>query len=79
LQERPVVSQAPVTARIDVSPYINRKNEAFARHHSQAPLQPIFEHAQQQAGVYELFHLVATAEVTAIAKESDLFAGIREL
>jgi hypothetical protein len=78
LPERPVVSQAPVTARIDVSQYINRKNEAFARHRSQAPLQPIFEHAQQQAGVYELFHLVATAEVTAIAKESDLFAGIRE-
>jgi len=79
LPERPVVSLAPVTARISVSPYINRKNEAFARHRSQAPLQPIFEHAQQQAGVYELFHLVATAEVTAMGMETDLFAGIREL
>ena len=79
LPERPVVSLAPVTARISVAPYINRKNEAFAKHLSQAPLQPIFEHAQQQAGVYELFHLVATAEVTAMAAEADLFAGLREL
>jgi LmbE family N-acetylglucosaminyl deacetylase len=79
LPERPVVSLAPVTARISVSSYINRKIEAFARHTTQAPLQPIFEHAQQQAGVYELFHLVATAEVTAMAVEADLFAGIREL
>jgi len=79
LPERPVVSLAPVTARISVAPYINRKNEAFAKHKTQAPLQPIFEHAQQQAGVYELFHLVATAEVTPMTMESDLFAGIREL
>jgi LmbE family N-acetylglucosaminyl deacetylase len=79
LPERPVVSLAPVTARISVAPYIHRKNEAFAKHKTQAPLQPIFEHAQQRAGVYELFHLVATAEVTPMAMESDLFAGIREL
>jgi LmbE family N-acetylglucosaminyl deacetylase len=79
LPERPIVSLAPVTARISVSPYINRKNEAFARHRSQAPLQPIFEHAQQQVGVHELFHLVATAEVTAMTMEHDLFEGIREL
>ena len=45
-------------------------------HNTQHPLQPIFEHAQQQAGVYELFHLVATAEVTAMGMEHDLFAGI---
>jgi hypothetical protein len=79
LPERPVVSLAPVTARISVSPYINRKNEAFGKHISQVPLQPIFEHAQRQAGVYELYHLVATAEVTAMGMESDLFAGLREL
>jgi len=79
LAERPPVSPAPVTARIAISPYLNRKNEAFARHTSQAPLQPIFEHAQEQAGIYELFHLVATSEVTAMEMEHDLFAGIREL
>jgi hypothetical protein len=79
LPERPPVSQAPVTARIAVSPYLNRKNEAFARHTSQAPLQPIFENAQEQAGIFELFHLVATSEVTAMEMEHDLFAGIREL
>ncbi|PSH05689.1 MAG: PIG-L family deacetylase [Acidobacteria bacterium] len=79
LQERPSVSLAPVTARISVEPYIDRKIEAFAKHTSQLVLLPIFDHAQRQAGVYELFHLVATAEVTSMGMESDLFAGIREL
>jgi len=79
LKERPSVSLAPVTARIHIAPYIDRKNEAFAKHASQIPLLPIFKHAQEQAGDHELFHLVATAEVTRMAEETDLFAGIREL
>jgi LmbE family N-acetylglucosaminyl deacetylase len=79
LPERPAVSLAPVTARISVAPYIHRKIEAFAKHTSQLPLMSIFEHAQRKAGVYELFHLAATAEVTESGMESDLFAGIREL
>jgi LmbE family N-acetylglucosaminyl deacetylase len=79
LPERPVVSLAPVTARIAITPYINLKNEAFAKHKTQHPLQPIFENAQQRAGVYELYHLAATAEVTAMKMEHDLFEGIREL
>jgi LmbE family N-acetylglucosaminyl deacetylase len=79
LPERPAVSLAPVTARIAITPYINRKNEAFGLHKTQNPLQPIFEHAQRQAGVYELYHLVATAEVTAMGMEHDLFEGLREL
>jgi LmbE family N-acetylglucosaminyl deacetylase len=78
LLERPAVSLSPVTARIAVGPYIQRKNEAFAKHLSQRPLQPIFEHAQQQAGEDELFHLAATAEVTVLKMETDLFEGIRE-
>jgi LmbE family N-acetylglucosaminyl deacetylase len=79
LAERQSVSLAPVTARVSVGPYITRKIEAFAKHTSQLPLLPIFDHAQRQAGEDELFHLVATAEVTAMGMESDLFAGIREL
>jgi len=78
LPERPTVSLASVTARIAVGSYIERKNQAFGKHISQKPLQPIFEHAQQQHGEDELFHLVATAEVTAMAMETDLFAGIAE-
>jgi LmbE family N-acetylglucosaminyl deacetylase len=78
LPERPTVSLSPVTARIAVGPYIQRKNEAFAKHLSQRPLQPIFEHAQQQAGEDELFHLAATAEITVMKMETDLFAGITE-
>lgn len=79
MPERPTVSLAPVTARIAVGPYIRLKNEAFAKHGSQRPLQSIFEHAQQRAGEDELFHLVATARVTPMEMETDLFAGIREL
>jgi LmbE family N-acetylglucosaminyl deacetylase len=79
LPERPVVSLPPVTARISVLPYLNRKNEAFAKHKSQHPLYKVFEHAQQQAGDHELFHLAATAEVTPMQMEHDLFEGIREL
>ncbi len=79
LPERPAVSLAPVTARVDVAPYIARKIEAFAKHASQLPLLPIFENAQRQAGDHELFHLVATSEVTPMEMETDLFAGIRAL
>ncbi len=78
LPERPTVSLSPVTARIAVGPYIHRKSEAFAKHTSQRPLQHLFEHAQQRHGEDELFHLAATAEVTAMGMETDLFAGIRE-
>ena len=76
LPERPIVSLAPVTARIAVGPYIRRKNEAFACHATQHVLQPLFEHAQKQAGKDELYHLAATAQVTALAMETDLFAGV---
>jgi LmbE family N-acetylglucosaminyl deacetylase len=78
LPERPAVSLAPVTARIAIAPYIQRKHEAFACHASQRVLQPIFQHAQQRAGDHELFHLAATAQVTAMSMETDLFAGVRE-
>jgi LmbE family N-acetylglucosaminyl deacetylase len=79
LPERPPVSLAPVTARVAVGPYIERKIEAFAKHTTQLPLLPIFDHAQKQGGEHELFHLVATSEVTAMRMECDLFEGIREL
>jgi LmbE family N-acetylglucosaminyl deacetylase len=78
LPERPAVSPPPVTARIDVAPYIRRKIEAFACHTSQRVLQPVFENAQQRAGDHELFHLAATAQVTPMRMETDLFAGVTE-
>ncbi|MGC2211197.1 MAG: PIG-L family deacetylase [Candidatus Korobacteraceae bacterium] len=78
LPERPAVSLPPVTARIDIAPYIRRKIEAFACHTSQRVLQPVFENAQQRAGDHELFHLVATAQVTPMQMETGLFEGITE-
>lgn len=77
LAVRPAVSLSPVTARIDVTPFLERKNEAFALHLSQRPLLPIFVHAQQQAGNEELFHLAATREITPLRMETDLFDGLR--
>jgi LmbE family N-acetylglucosaminyl deacetylase len=79
IKERPPVSQASVTARVDIGKYVGRKNEAFALHKTQTPLLPIFVHAQEQAGTCELFHLAATREVTPVRMETDLFEGIREL
>jgi LmbE family N-acetylglucosaminyl deacetylase len=79
LRERPVVSLAPVTARVSVVPYLHRKLEAFTLHKTQHPLYKVFEHAQRQAGDHELFHLAATAEIAPMEIEHDLFAGIREL
>ena len=79
LKERPVVSLAPVTARVSVVPYLHRKLEAFAKHKTQHPLYSVFEHAQHRAGDHELFHLAATAEITPMQMEHDLFEGIREL
>lgn len=78
LPERPTVSLAPVTARVDVSPYIGRKIEAFACHASQRALLPLFEKHQKRVGTHELFHLVATAEITPMRMETDLFEGIEE-
>lgn len=78
LKERPPVSLASVTARVDVGKYVERKIEAFALHKTQLPLLPIFIFAQEQAGVDELFHLAATREVMAMRMEDDLFDGIRE-
>jgi len=78
LPERPTISLAPVTARIDVSPYIRRKIEAFACHNSQRVLLPLFEEHQKLVGTHELFHLAATSEVTPMQMETDLFEGIRE-
>ncbi len=78
LKERPPISLSPVTARVDIGKYVGRKNEAFALHKTQLPLQPIFEHAQEQAGVCELFHLAATREVTEAKMETDLFEGVKE-
>ena len=77
LAVRPAVSLSPVTARIDVTPFLERKNEAFALHLSQRPLLPIFVHAQQQAGNEELFHLAATKAITPLRMETDLFEGLR--
>jgi LmbE family N-acetylglucosaminyl deacetylase len=78
LRVRPAVSLPPVTARVDVAPYIRRKIEAFACHTSQRPLLQLFEDAQRRAGDHELYHLAATAAVTPMRMETDLFEGIGE-
>lgn len=73
--ERQPVSLAPVTTRIDVRKYIERKIEAFRVHESQRPLLEKYgDRSLRQAE--ELFHLAATVVPQAAAEETDLFAGV---
>lgn len=76
--ERQPVALSPVTAKIDVRQYVERKIAAFAAHPSQSPLLETYgdrtlSHAE------ELFHLGSAVKPQTIsAVETDLFAGIEE-
>jgi LmbE family N-acetylglucosaminyl deacetylase len=77
-RERQPVALSPVTARIDVHPYIETKIAAFRAHPSQSPLLETYgdrtlRHAE------EWFHLGAAVRPQMLsAIETDLFAGIEE-
>jgi LmbE family N-acetylglucosaminyl deacetylase len=78
LAERQPVSLAPITAEIEVGPYLETKVAAFRAHVTQAPLFPIFEKTVRQRGTKEFFHLAARINPGAVEHETDLFAGISE-
>jgi LmbE family N-acetylglucosaminyl deacetylase len=78
LPDRPPIALPPVTAEIDVSPYVARKLQAFKSHLTQEPLFPIFEGSLAQQGGKECFHLAASTTPRKIEWESDLFAGVTE-
>jgi len=76
--ERQPVSLSPVTARIDVSQYVENKIAAFRVHNSQlALLQTYGDRTLSHSA--ELFHLGAAVRPQTLSGiETDLFAGIEE-
>ncbi|MGH9444827.1 MAG: PIG-L deacetylase family protein [Terriglobia bacterium] len=76
LAERQPVSLAPITAEIEVGPYLETRIAAFRAHVTQTPLFPIFESAVRQHGTKEFFHLAARITPGPIEHETDLFAGV---
>lgn len=78
IPEREPVSLAPITAEIEVGPYLETRMAAFRAHVSQGPLFPVFEKNVRQRGTKELFHLAARINPGPVERETDLFAGIRD-
>jgi LmbE family N-acetylglucosaminyl deacetylase len=76
LADRQPVSLAPITAKIEVGPYLETKVAAFHAHTTQSPLFPIFESTVRGRGTKELFHLAARINPGPMEQETDLFAGI---
>ena len=78
LAQREPVSLPPITAAIEVGPYIETRAAAFRAHVSQGPLFDLFEKNVRQQGTKEFFHLAAHTRLGPVEHETDLFAGITE-
>jgi LmbE family N-acetylglucosaminyl deacetylase len=78
IPEREPVSLAPITAEIEVGPYLETRMAAFRAHVSQGPLFPVFEKNVRQRGTKELFHLAARINPGPVERETDLFAGVTD-
>jgi LmbE family N-acetylglucosaminyl deacetylase len=75
---RPPTAPPPVTAAVDISPYLERKFNAFRRHKSQSPLFEVFEKNVSGRDRHEFFHLAASTTPRKMEMETDLFAGVVE-
>ncbi len=76
LPERQPVALPPMTAKIDIGPYLDTKIRAFRQHTTQAPLFPLFEQTVRKRGNLEVFHLAASVQPGPLEPETDLFAGV---
>ena len=77
LPDRPAPLPAPWTLTLDISGAMDRKQEAFRRHRSQAPLMERTKHLFDQFGQCEYYTLLASAETQAAVQMTDMFAGLR--
>lgn len=78
LEGRQPVTLPPITAVIDIAPYVETKIAAFKAHGTQQPLLSLFEgNLRRQAGV-EKYHLLASVTSGNITLENDLFHGVVE-
>jgi LmbE family N-acetylglucosaminyl deacetylase len=73
---RPPAMTIPWTVTLDIRSVRARKNEAFRRHVSQAPLMEKTKGMFEQYGAEEFYTLVATAEPQAARQGTDLFEGL---
>jgi LmbE family N-acetylglucosaminyl deacetylase len=78
LPERQPISLSPITAVIEIGPYLPTKLTAFRAHTSQAPLFPLFERTVRQRGTKEMYHLAASTHPGPVQQETDLFSGISD-
>jgi len=79
LPDRQPVSLPPVSTVIDIGQeLLEKKISAFKAHTSQSPLFPIFENTVRKRGPRESFHLAASTTPREIARETDLFEGVKD-
>ena len=80
LPDRHAIAPPTVTARIEVgAERFNKKDEAFRKHISQAPLfEKVKKNLGQGGGTTEMFHLAATRDPSTTKFETDLFEGVIE-
>jgi LmbE family N-acetylglucosaminyl deacetylase len=78
LTEREPTSLAPITATIEIGPYLEAKIVAFHAHVTQAPLFRIFEDTICKRETREMYHLAAKIAPGPIELESDLFEGVSQ-
>ena len=80
LPDRQIIAPPTVTTRIEVgAERFNRKDEAFRKHISQAPLfEKVRKNLGQGGGATEMYHLAATRDPIVAKLETDLFEGVVE-
>ncbi|MES2392648.1 MAG: PIG-L family deacetylase [Acidobacteriota bacterium] len=78
LPERPEPLPAPWTVTLDIRSVFAIKQQAFAAHHSQAPLMEATRTIFEQHGQYEHYILEATPNPKPAEQTTDLFEGVTE-
>ena len=78
LPDRPAPYPIPWTLTLDVRSVMERKQEAFRKHTSQAPLMERTKHLFEEHGQSEFYTLVAAREPQPARPAIDMFAGLSE-
>ena len=76
LPERPPVMLIPWTVQLDIRPVQQRKQDAFARHLSQAPLMEKNREVLARHAGEEFYSLIAANEPQPMRMGTDLFEGL---
>jgi LmbE family N-acetylglucosaminyl deacetylase len=77
LPDRPAPMPIPWTCTLDIRGVMEKKQEAFRQHTSQAPLMERTRELFEKYGQQELYTLVAAREPQPAEHTTDMFAGLR--